>query len=217
MTRSAVAALVVALVAAVGAGCASPEQEAAATDPEVPFAVSSEQARPDGSSRQGVSRAPAPRQRATPTIPPGHGTQPGGAIGEVPDEVIQRQLRDAAERIAKRMLESPSPEPTPVGITPGTNRALGYQLLLDFGFGAEQWQYLDRLWTRESGWNHLAENPGSGAYGIPQSLPGDKMAAVGPDWRTNPETQIRWGLAYIAARYGTPEKAWAHSERLGWY
>lgn len=212
MTRSAAAALVVALVATTGAGCASsPAEEApaAAADPEVPFAHPEGADAKSGSSREGRTRAPKP--------PPGHGTQPSGAIGEVPDEVIQRQLRDAAERIAKRMLESPSAEPTPSNITPGTNRALGYQLLLDFGFGADQWRYLDQLWIRESGWNHLAENRSSGAYGIPQSLPGNKMAAVGPDWRTNPETQIKWGLAYIAARYGTPEKAWAHSERVGWY
>jgi hypothetical protein len=211
MTRGAVAALVVVLVATVAAGCASPEGEAAATDPDVPFAGSADPGRTEGSSRQGASRTPSPAP-----LPSGHGIQPRGAVGEVPDEVIQRQLRDAAERIAKRMLESPSPEPTPVNVSPGTNRALGYQLLLDFGFAAEQWQYLDQLWIRESGWNHLAENRSSGAYGIPQSLPGDKMAAVGPDWRTNPETQIKWGLAYIAARYGTPEKAWAHSERVGW-
>ncbi|THJ00898.1 lytic transglycosylase domain-containing protein [Nocardioides sp.] len=102
-------------------------------------------------------------------------------------------------------------------VDPGTNRALGYRLLLEFGFPADQWAYLDALWRRESGWNHLAENPRSGAYGIPQSLPAAKMAVVGSDWRTNPETQIMWGLAYIAARYGSAQRAWAHSERVGWY
>ena len=139
----------------------------------------------------------------------------GGARFDVPDEVILQQLRLAAERIAQNYTAPPTP--TPIDIDPGTNRALGYQLMLDFGFGEQQWQYLDALWQRESGWNHLADNPTSSAYGIPQSLPGTKMAVVGPDWRTNPETQIRWGLAYIAARYGNPEGAWAHSERLGWY
>jgi len=139
----------------------------------------------------------------------------GGARFAVPDEVILQQLRLAAERIAQNYTAPPTP--TPVDIDPGTNRALGYQLMLDFGFGEEQWKFLDALWQRESGWNQLADNPTSSAYGIPQSLPGNKMAVVGPDWRTNPETQIRWGLAYIAARYGTPERAWAHSERVGWY
>jgi hypothetical protein len=139
----------------------------------------------------------------------------GGARFDVPDAVILEQLRRAAERIAQNYTAPPTP--VPVDIDPGTNRALGYRLMLDFGFAETQWRYLDALWHRESGWNHLAENPSSGAYGIPQSLPATKMAVVGPDWRTNPETQIRWGLAYIAARYGTPERAWQHSERVGWY
>jgi hypothetical protein len=76
---------------------------------------------------------------------------------------------------------------------------------------------LDRLWTRESGWRWNAKNPSSGAYGIPQSLPARKLAAAGSDWRTNYRTQIDWGLAYIKQRYGTPSKAWAHSEATGWY
>lgn len=139
----------------------------------------------------------------------------GGARFDVPDAVILEQLRRAAERIAQNYTAPPTP--TPADVDPGTNRGLGYQLMLDFGFPEEQWRFLDWLWQRESGWNHLADNPTSSAYGIPQSLPGNKMAVVGDDWRTNPETQIRWGLAYIAARYGTPERAWQHSERVGWY
>jgi len=80
-----------------------------------------------------------------------------------------------------------------------------------------QYRCLVLLWTRESGWNHLADNPSSDAYGIPQSLPGSKMASAGADWRTNPATQIRWGLGYIRATYGTPCGAWAHSQAVGWY
>lgn len=76
---------------------------------------------------------------------------------------------------------------------------------------------LDRLWTRESGWRADATNPSSGAYGIPQALPASKLAAAGADWRTNARTQIDWGLAYIRERYGSPSKAWAHSEATGWY
>lgn len=138
------------------------------------------------------------------------------ARAKIPDRVIIRQLRNAAERIAQ---EEPMPNaaPTPTDIEPDSNRALGYQLMLEFGFDADQWPALDALWTRESGWNHLAENPSSGAYGIPQSLPASKMAVVGDDYRTNPRTQIQWGLAYISARYGVPDRAWAHSERVNWY
>jgi len=136
-----------------------------------------------------------------------------GATERVPRAVILRQLARVAERIAQHM-----PMPTaPADVEPGSNRALGYSLLIEFGFDASQWPYLNALWTRESGWNHLAENKSSGAYGIPQSLPATKMAVVGPDWRSNPETQIKWGLAYIAARYGNPQGAWAHSQRFGWY
>jgi hypothetical protein len=85
------------------------------------------------------------------------------------------------------------------------------------GFGPEQFTCLVDLWNRESRWNHRAENSSSGAYGIPQSLPGKKMASAGADWETNPETQIRWGLGYISSRYGSPCDAWAHSEAKGWY
>ncbi|MBF4163114.1 transglycosylase SLT domain-containing protein [Nocardioides sp. CBS4Y-1] len=126
------------------------------------------------------------------------------------------QLRDRAERIAAT-LPSASPEVLPTDIDPDSNRGLGYHLMLQFGFAPDQWPSLDALWQRESGWNQLAENASSGAYGIPQSLPGSKMAVIAPDWRTNPETQITWGLAYIAARYGNPDGAWAHSQRVGWY
>ncbi len=136
-----------------------------------------------------------------------------GARADVPTAEIMQQLARRAERIAKKI---PLP-PVPEGVDRGTNRALGYQEMIEFGFPRDQWPYLDALWQRESGWNHLAENRSSGAYGIPQSLPGTKMAVVGPDWRTNPETQIRWGLAYIAARYGNAQKAWEHSQHTGWY
>ncbi len=80
-----------------------------------------------------------------------------------------------------------------------------------------QFGCLDSLWTRESRWNYRASNPSSGAYGIPQALPGGKMSSAGSDWRTNPVTQMTWGLGYIASRYGTPCGAWSHSQRSGWY
>jgi hypothetical protein len=85
------------------------------------------------------------------------------------------------------------------------------------GWSSGQFSCLRSLWQRESGWNPRADNPTSSAYGIPQALPGSKMAAAGSDWRTNPVTQIEWGLDYIADRFGTPCGAWAHSEANGWY
>ncbi|WP_051366497.1 aggregation-promoting factor C-terminal-like domain-containing protein [Hamadaea tsunoensis] len=97
------------------------------------------------------------------------------------------------------------------------NRLIACKLLPSFGFAYAQMSSLDKLWTRESDWTTTAENSGSGAYGIPQSLPGSKMASAGSDWRTNPATQIKWGLGYIRSVYGSPSAAWAHSEATGWY
>jgi hypothetical protein len=85
------------------------------------------------------------------------------------------------------------------------------------GWGSAQWPYLDALWNQESGWRVDATNPSSGAFGIPQSLPADKMASAGADWQTSPETQITWGIGYIESVYGTPEAAWAHETAFGWY
>lgn len=99
----------------------------------------------------------------------------------------------------------------------GSNREIGQTLAADRGWSGDEWQCLDALWQRESNWNHLAKNSSSGAYGIPQSLPGTKMGSVAADWQTNPTTQITWGLNYISGRYGTPCGAWQHSQARGWY
>ena len=98
-----------------------------------------------------------------------------------------------------------------------TPRQIARQMLSSFGWSPAQFPYLNRLWNRESGWNVHAENPYSGAYGIPQALPGAKMATAGPNWRSNARTQIRWGLRYIRAIYGSPRRAWAHEVADGWY
>lgn len=82
---------------------------------------------------------------------------------------------------------------------------------------AAQFDCLVLLWNRESGWNYHAVNTESGAYGIPQALPGDKMGATGADWRDNYKTQVNWGLGYISDRYGSSCAAWAHSNATGWY
>ncbi|HAN26115.1 MAG: hypothetical protein CMH36_03330 [Microbacterium sp.] len=100
---------------------------------------------------------------------------------------------------------------------PGTAQAIALQMLEARGMGQDQFSCLVALWNRESGWNVASYNKGSGAYGIPQALPGSKMASAGADWQTNPATQITWGLGYITGRYGTPCGAWAHSNATGWY
>jgi hypothetical protein len=100
---------------------------------------------------------------------------------------------------------------------PGTAQSIGYNMLPAFGFSQKtQWGCLLDLWNRESGWIYDAENA-SGAYGIPQALPGDKMASAGADWLTNPATQIKWGLQYITAVYGDPCGGWNHELAYGWY
>lgn len=85
-----------------------------------------------------------------------------------------------------------------------------------YGWGDAQFSCLDSLWQKESNWNYQAYNP-SGATGIPQALPGSKMASAGSDWATSATTQISWGLGYIAAVYGTPCSAWGHSQSVNWY
>lgn len=98
----------------------------------------------------------------------------------------------------------------------GDPKAIASALLASYGWSGSQFGCLESLWNRESGWRTTAANP-SGAYGIPQALPGSKMASAGPDWQYNAETQIKWGLGYIAGRYGSPCGAWGHSQATGWY
>lgn len=103
-------------------------------------------------------------------------------------------------------------------LEPGSSpRAYARALVARYGWDDAQWSCLSALWNRESGWTVTADNPSTGAYGIPQALPGDRMAAMGADWRSNAHTQIRWGLSYISDRYGSPCAAWAHSLSSNWY
>jgi hypothetical protein len=100
---------------------------------------------------------------------------------------------------------------------PNSAQSIAYNMMASFGFSPSTYfGCLRDLWDRESGWVYDAENA-SGAYGIPQALPGSKMASAGPDWQTNPATQIRWGLGYIKAIYGNPCSAWAFEEANGYY
>ena len=98
-----------------------------------------------------------------------------------------------------------------------TPRQIARKMLRNFHWSWRQFKYLNRLWERESSWNVYASNPYSGAYGIPQAVPGSKMASAGRYWRTSARTQIRWGLRYIRDVYGTPHRAWDHELSTGWY
>jgi hypothetical protein len=100
---------------------------------------------------------------------------------------------------------------------PGSAKAIAHDMVMARGWGEGEYDCLVSLWKKESGWNIYAYNAGSGAYGIPQALPGSKMASAGADWADNPATQITWGLGYISARYQTPCGAWGTSQAKGWY
>lgn len=99
--------------------------------------------------------------------------------------------------------------------SPGSNKAIARELLAKRGW-SDQYSCLVQMWNNESGWQTDAANP-SGAYGIPQALPGSKMASAGSDWQTNPTTQIKWGLRYIASRYNTPCEAWSFWQAHNYY
>jgi len=111
----------------------------------------------------------------------------------------------------------PLPDPKAVAVSPGSAQALGKQMAASRGWGDDQFACLLNLWGQESGWNTTSQNRYSGAYGIPQALPGSKMASAGADWKTSASTQIAWGLSYIAGRYGTPCNAYGHKASSGWY
>lgn len=152
--------------------------------------------------------------------------QDGGATNDltVEAEASASATRLALQRVQQRQqaddkatLTAAVEQARPSGGTPAENRELGRFMTLEYGWGAEQFSCLDRIWSQESNWTTTAENSSSGAYGIPQSLPGTKMATIAPDWRTNPETQIAWGLGYIDDRYGTPCSAWSFKQGTGWY
>lgn len=133
------------------------------------------------------------------------------ARAEAAAELVRARV-EAAERVSRAkvrqgLLNRAQSDP----------KAVGQLLAADRGWQGEQWDCLDSLWTKESGWRWNADNPSSDAYGIPQSLPGSKMSSMGSDWADNPVTQIRWGLQYISGRYGTPCGAWAQSQAANWY
>lgn len=172
--------------------------------------------------------------------------EPSGfsAATTVPDETLRSQaladsqsidVGETAEisfaAIARDGFEVVKPKPKPVAAAaaggraapaagtpdPGTAKAIAYDMVMARGWGQGEYDCLVALWNKESHWNVYAHNKRSGAYGIPQALPGSKMASAGADWATNPATQITWGLGYIGGRYGTPCGAWGHSQAKGWY
>ncbi|MET4060079.1 septal ring factor EnvC (AmiA/AmiB activator) [Arthrobacter sp. UYP6] len=155
-----------------------------------------------------INPTPQPQVPAPNPVPPPPAAPPAPPVPQpapAPDPVP-----------APAPVPTPAPAPGPVD-DPAAAQAYAAGQLSSRGWGQDQFRCLVNLWQRESGWRTSANNPSSGAYGIPQSLPGDKMASVGADWRTNYRTQIEWGLGYISSRYGSPCAAWQHSEDKNWY
>ena len=136
-------------------------------------------------------------------------------------EAAEKARLEAEAAAAARASAIPSPSYATGGAVGGSNpadaQATAYAMMAGYGWGDDQFACLVSLWNKESGWNYQAHNRSSGAYGIPQALPGSKMASAGGDWATNAGTQIAWGLGYITGRYGTPCGAWSHSQAHGWY
>jgi hypothetical protein len=131
----------------------------------------------------------------------------------------QKAAKAAAARTsAAQAAKKAQPAQQAAAITPsGSPEQVAERMLSQFGWSSGQFSCLQPLWEHESGWSMTAENPSSGAYGIPQALPAAQMTSVGTDWQTNAATQIRWGLTYIQGRYGSPCGAWAHEEAVNWY
>jgi hypothetical protein len=127
-----------------------------------------------------------------------------------------RAARLAAER-ARQQRAAQQAESSGPSAPSGSPQQIASAMLSGFGWSQDQFGCLDSLWAHESGWSTTATNPSSGAYGIPQALPGSKMASAGADWQTNAATQIRWGLGYIKSLYGSPCGAWSHEQATGYY
>ena len=129
------------------------------------------------------------------------------AKAEAAKAVKARAAANAAVKAQKPAVTTPS----------GSPQQIAQQMLGQHGWSSSQFSCLSPLWEHESGWSVTAANPSSGAFGIPQALPGSQMATAGGDWQTNAATQIKWGLTYIQGRYGSPCGAWAHEQSAGWY
>lgn len=161
----------------------------------------------------------------------------------VPVGVVDGNVRVVLDRSTFTVAKQPEPEPEPEEEDSGTDSGTGAETSTEASTETSassysytstegaleaqkyarsvlddaQYQCLLALWNKESGWDYTAYNASSGATGIPQALPGSKMASAGADWETNPVTQVKWGLSYIESRYGVPCAAWEHSQQDGWY
>ena len=135
-------------------------------------------------------------------------------------QAAQRAAQSRPQAVSSSAPVAPTPPPpsgTQQTAASGSPQSIARSMLGSFGWSGSQFDCLKQLWAGESGWSVSATNPSTGAYGIPQAMPGSKMASAGADWQTDAATQIRWGLGYIQATYTTPCSAWNHEQADGWY
>ncbi len=210
--------LAVAVVAAVAsvAGGSAPDPMPAATDVQVP-AVTLAHAEVDDFAVDLVDVDGAATARTTQLS-----AQADQISKAAADLQAANQAQAAAAAKAAATAKTATAAKTPVlsvpAVTPGSARDIAHQMMLSmYGWGDDQFACFDKIITQESGWNVSATNRSSGAYGIPQALPGSKMATAGADWQTNPATQIKWALGYVQGRYATPCGAWSFKSAHGWY
>ena len=144
-----------------------------------------------------------------------------------PSSSSQTQAPAASQPASQTPAPAPAAPPAPappannpngmVHATPEQAKLYAQAACAQIGWTGAMWEDLVKLWTRESHWRWNAENESSGAYGIPQSLPANKMASAGANWHEDASIQITWGINYIKSKYGNPSEAWKHSEKFGWY
>ncbi|HEX6521746.1 MAG TPA: hypothetical protein VF070_17340 [Streptosporangiaceae bacterium] len=136
---------------------------------------------------------------------------------QAPAKRAQQQAAQQATQASQQQSQQSAQQQTTKPAVTSSPEQIAQAMLSRFGWASDQMSCLLPLWQRESGWEVAAYNAGSGAYGIPQALPGSKMGSAGADWQTNAATHIKWGLGYIKEIYGSPCAAWAHEETDGWY
>ena len=142
--------------------------------------------------------------------------QPSSAI--LVQHAYQLRLAETRDAAATQPSQTATARPSQTApAASGSPQQIAEAMLGSFGWSSSQFSCLEPLWAHESGWSVSAYNAGSGAFGIPQALPGSRMASAGPDWQTDAATQIKWGLEYIKGTYGSPCGAWTHEEATGWY
>lgn len=197
-----------------------------------PSSTPSPTATATATAEAGPTAAVTAAQPASPSPTPSLSAMRGaGTVALTPDTLAARQqaVDDAAAAAAKKAQEAKDATARAAAAARssrssdrqaepgGSPKAIARAMLANYGWGDDQFSCLVTMWNHESGWNPHAENAGSGAYGIPQALPGPKMATAGSDWQSDPATQISWGLNYIKTRYNTPCGAWSFWQRGSWY